>query len=152
MKPRPPGTTYAVRVSDQWADDEDPYAQLTGNPNRRFAGTRAKALAVKFEWRRCVSEDSFEPTSAKPSDIRLVAILPRVERKPREEEVADAVVKALEARIKSLEALVDELRRERDALMTERDRLSAAYESMRDKRDACVREDMEKATRMRVMR
>ena len=59
---------------------------------------------------------------------------------------------ALEARIKSLEALVDELRRERDALMTERDRLSAAYESMRDKRDACVREAMEKATRMRVMR
>ena len=95
-KTRHPGTTYAVRVGDSWAIDDDPYAQITDDARQRFAGTRAKALAVKYEWRRIVSEDSFNPTVAKPEEVRVVAILPREARKSREEEVVDAVVKALE--------------------------------------------------------
>ena len=94
-KTRPPGTTYAVRVGDSWAIDNDPYVDLTDDARHRFTGTHAKALAVKYEWRRIVSEDSFNPTVAKPEEVRVVAILPREARKSREEEVEDAVVKAL---------------------------------------------------------
>jgi hypothetical protein len=94
-KTRPPGTVWAVRVGASWAIEGEPYTRLTDDERHRFTGAHAKALAVKYEWRRIVSEDSFKPTVAKPEDVRLIAILPRVSRKPREAEVADAVVKAL---------------------------------------------------------
>ena len=91
-KTRPPGTVWAVRVGDSWAIDDDPYCD-DSDARCRWTGSRVKALSILYEWRRMATEEKNFDTP--PSDIRLVAILPRGSR-------AEAI-KA--ARIEGMEAV-----------------------------------------------
>ena len=91
-KPRPPGTLYAVRVGKTWATEDDPYCD-DSDARCRWTGSRVKALSILYEWRRMATEEKNFDTP--PSDIRLVAILPRGSR-------AEAI-KA--ARIEGMEAV-----------------------------------------------
>ena len=76
-KPRPPGTLYAVRVGKTWATEDDPYCD-DSDARCRWTGSRVKALSILYEWRRMATEEKNFDTP--PSDIRLVAILPRGSR------------------------------------------------------------------------
>jgi len=96
-KTRPEGTLYAVRVGPHWATEDDPYCDR-GAPFERWTGSHVKALSILYEWRRYAEEET--TSDLKPSDIRLVAILPRSSR-------AEAI---REARIEGMEWLRDAAR------------------------------------------